>query len=538
MDHHEGLFGFVDAPGVYSSEMPADTRTDLEPFVELSQFEIDERSVRRLAYSFCEENDVVVLGVVEADAETPVTVGMLRPDDKALVHRVSALLRRQVEPVRLNAYELRKALDAGYGRQSDDQHEARRLELRAVAELSFESGTTAVEILDQILGRAVSLKASDVHFEIYENDVDVRLRIDGVLHQIVTPLARDNQRALINRLKVLADLDIAEQRSAQDGRIRAVYSDGGQSRWIDFRLAILPGPFGEDAVLRLLDSRKSLLPLPQLGLGERAIATLKSLIANPEGLLLVCGPTSSGKTTTLYSALSEIATSSKKILTVEDPIEYHFPKINQKQVTSRMSFEDYTRSFLRQNPDVILIGEIRDEETAEAALRAAQTGHLVLSTLHTNDAVRTISRLDTLDVHRHLTGGSLLGALSQRLLRRLCGECRRREETDPEPRRRIGLSRGDGPFFEAAGCEACHGTGYRGRIGIFELFVMDSKIADMVADGAPIHRIRAIAIERGMQTLLEDALEKARAGLTSLEEILRAVPYRIISARRERSETR
>ena len=510
--------------------MPVETRSDIEPFVELSQFEIDEGSVRRLGYKFCADRGVVVLGAIGDDRSARVTVGMLEPEDRGLVRQVAAKLRRKVRPVRLNAYELRRALDVGYGFAEEAEREGRVLELSPISEFSFAPETPSAEVLDEILGRAVALGAGDVHFETYETDVDVRLRIDGVLHQIVTPLSRDTIRGLLNRLKVLADLDIAEQRQAQDGRVRAVYRDRAEARPIDFRLAIQPGPFGEDAVLRVLDSRRSLLPLAELGLRQPTLATFEQLIQNPEGLLLACGPTASGKTTTLYSALSHVNVATKKILTVEDPIEYHFPKINQKQVTPQMGFADHARAFLRQNPDVIMIGEIRDEETAEAALRAAQTGHLVLSTLHTNDAVRTVSRLDTLDVHRHLTGGSLLGALSQRLLRRLCTECRAKAPPDAAERRRFALAPGDGPFFVHRGCEACFGTGFKGRIGIFELFVMDAEIADMVADHAPIHRIRKAAVERGMRTILDDALDKARDGLTSLAEILRAVPYRILSA--------
>ncbi|RPH53326.1 type II/IV secretion system protein, partial [bacterium] len=252
---------------------------------------------------------------------------------------------------------------------------------------------------------------------------------------------------------------------------------------------------------------------------------------NPEGLVLVTGPTGSGKTTTLYAAIHRINSPDNKILTVEDPIEYHFPKTNQKQVSQQMGFADYARAFMRQNPDVILIGEIRDEDTASAALRAAQTGHLVLATLHTNDAVRTISRLHTLGVDLGLIAGSMLGALSQRLVRRLCPECRREAApTHPESHRlRLGAS--DARFFAPGGCDACGGKGYKGRLGLYELFVLDGELADLVTEGAPIHRVRAAAMDKGMKSLLDDGLEKARAGITSLEEILRAVPYRILEGR-------
>jgi type II secretory ATPase GspE/PulE/Tfp pilus assembly ATPase PilB-like protein len=257
-------------------------------------------------------------------------------------------------------------------------------------------------------------------------------------------------------------------------------------------------------------------------------STLERLISNPEGMLLVTGPTGSGKTTTLYAAIHHINTPENKILTAEDPIEYYFPKTNQKQVSEQMSFADYARAFLRQNPDVILIGEVRDEETAAAAVRAAQTGHLVLSTLHTGDAVSAVVRLRTLGVETPLIAGCFLGSLSQRLLRRLCEHCRAEAAPDETEARRFRLPADDRRFFRPVGCEACAGTGFRGRLGVYELFASDEELADLIAHGEPPSRLRHAARERGMRTLLDDALAKARAGLVPLAEILRAVPYRIL----------
>jgi type II secretory ATPase GspE/PulE/Tfp pilus assembly ATPase PilB-like protein len=334
---------------------------------------------------------------------------------------------------------------------------------------------------------------------------------------------------VVNRLKVLAGLDLAERFRAQDGRVRAVYQEPlKEERVVDFRLSIVPGPFGEDAVLRLLDSAAPVLGLDRLGLAPDVLAPFERMITNPEGMILVTGPTGSGKTTTLYAAIGHINTPENKILTVEDPIEYHFPKTNQKQVSAHMGFADYARAFMRQNPDVILIGEIRDEETASAALRAAQTGHLVLSTLHTTDSVRTVSRLRTLGVDPDLIAGTLLGAVSQRLVRRLCPHCRQEAPADERETARLRLAPGDGPFFRAPGCDACGGRGYKGRIGVYELFAMDADLADMASEGAPVHRLREAALAKGMKTLLDDALAKARAGITSLAEVLRTVPYRIV----------
>ena len=499
-------------------------------FTELSQFEIDGRSVRLLEYEYCAHHEVVVLGRVDPKGKEPVVVGMLNPVRRSLLAEVEAMLRRTVRPVQLNSWEIRQALDEGYG-VAGTRHDHAELVLGPVRDFSFEHDEDVPRLLDEILGRAVQLGASDVHIETYDQDVDVRFRIDGVMRQVATPLSVANVQAAIIRLKVLSGLDISEHRRAQDGRVRAVYQTGaGREREVDFRLSVVPGPSGEDAVLRILDSAAP-LPLDKLGLGEAAFSTFGRLIENPEGMILVTGPTGSGKTTTLYAAIRRISTPANKVLTVEDPIEYQFPKTNQKQVSSHMGFAEYARAFMRQNPDVILIGEIRDEETASAAIRAAQTGHLVLSTLHTNDAVSTVSRLRTLGIDPGLIAACLLGSVSQRLVRRLCPQCR--VEAPPEDReaRRLGLWAGDGPFYRSSpkpGCEICAGVGYKGRLGIYELFVMDGELADLIADGTPVHRIRSAALEKGMQTLLDNALEKARAGITSLEEILRTVPYRML----------
>jgi general secretion pathway protein E len=501
-------------------------------FTELPLFEIDARSVRMLDYDYCAEKEVVVLGRVDPRSQEPVTVGMLRPVRRSLVAEVERTLSRPVRPVQLNAWEIRRALDEGYGLAGPGRDGGSTLVLGPVSGFSFERDEDVPHLLDEILGRAVELRASDVHIETYERDVDVRFRIDGVLRQIATPLSIANVQAAIARLKVLSGLDIAERRRAQDGRIQALYRDldSPKGRAVDFRLSVVPGPAGEDAVLRILDSSAP-LPLEKLGLGEEALAHFERLIGNPEGMILVTGPTGSGKTTTLYAALERINTPENKVLTVEDPIEYRFPKTNQKQVSSVMGFADYARAFMRQNPDVILIGEIRDEDTASAAVRAAQTGHLVLSTLHTNDAVATVARLRTLGVDSGLISSCLLGAVSQRLVRRLCPHCRVEAAPDEREARRLGLAPGEGPFYKpnpSPGCGVCGGIGYKGRQGIYELFLLDPELADLIAEGAPSHRIRAAALEKGMQSLLANALDKARAGITSLEEILRTVPYRMM----------
>ncbi len=500
-----------------------------EPF-ELAQLEVDQRSVRLLDRDLCLEKRVVVLGKVDPHGSDPVKVGMLPPVRQSLVREVGRRLGRPVRPVPLNDWEIRRAIDLGWGIAGPGIDDGSIL-LHAVPAFTFAAGAPVPELLDEVLGRAVELGASDVHIETYDHDVDVRFRVDGTLRQVATALAPDNVQSVIARLKVLAGLDIAERRRAQDGRIQAVYRERGQSRsasrGIDFRLSVVPGPFGEDAVLRILDSAAP-LALDRLGFDAGTRSTFERLITSPEGMLLVTGPTGSGKTTTLYAAIHHVNTPENKILTAEDPIEYYFPKTNQKQVSEQMSFADYARAFLRQNPDVILIGEVRDEETADAAVRAAQTGHLVLSTLHTGDAVLTISRLRTLGIEPSLIAGCLLGALSQRLLRRLCEHCRTEAAPDETEAGRLHLARGGPPFFRAPGCDACAGTGFHGRVAIYELFVPDEELADQIAHGEPPNRLRAAARERGMRSLLDDALAKARAGLVPLSEILREVPFRIL----------
>lgn len=496
-------------------------------FTELSHYEVDERSVRLIDRDYCLENLVVVLGKVDPALREPVQVGMIRPFRRSLTQEISQRLRRPVQPVQLNAWEIRRTIEAAWGGEEEAERGGTVLTLRPVAGFSYAPETPVPVLLDEILGHAVELGASDIHVETYEHDVDVRFRIDGVMRQIATQLSHDNIDAVISRIKVISRLDVAERRKAQDGRIRAVYDEKGTERAVDFRVSTVPGPFGEDAVLRLLDSDMPVLGLDRLGLDPSILPVFERLIANPEGLLLVTGPTGSGKTTTLYSAIHHIRRPEIKILTAEDPIEYYFDKTSQKQVSMHMSFADYARTFMRQNPDVILIGEIRDEETAAAAIRAAQTGHLVLSTLHTSDAVRTVSRLHTLGVDLNLIAGCLLGAVSQRLARRLCPHCKQEAAPDPVEAQRLRLG-ADERFFRPAGCEACRGAGYKGRLGLYELFVPDSEVADLIAEGAPVHRLREVALEKAMRTLRDDALAKARAGLISLAEVLRTVPYRIL----------
>ncbi|MCP4692756.1 MAG: type II/IV secretion system protein [Desulfobacterales bacterium] len=508
--------------------MPANEKQKIDRFTELGHFSIDERSVQLLTWKFCAGHHVVVLNTVDVNSRDPVTVGMLDPEEVQLIGRIEDVLKRPVHPVRLNEYEIKKAIEAGFGKK-ETRGEKPELSLAPIDKVSFEPGLSTSRRINEILGRAITLNASDVHIECYEEDVDVRFRIDGILHQINTSVHRGNISRVISRLKILSDLDISEKRAAQDGRIRAGFGAENKSRQIDFRISIIPGPFGEDAVLRILDSEKPSIGLEKLGFSKKALARFRAIIRNPEGMILVTGPTGSGKTTTLYAALQEVNTDQNKVLTVEDPIEYIFPKVNQKQVGPRMTFAGFVRAFLRHDPDIMMVGEIRDEETAEVALRAAQTGHLLLSTLHTNDSVGAVSRLKVLGLNPALMADALLCVLSQRLVRTVCENCK--VETPPDRFAGEIFKRTGAPFplFRGEGCDKCRQTGFRGRIGIYELFISSREIADMISTNAHGHEIRQFAKQHGMRSLFDDALSKVKAGITTFSELRRTVPYQIIN---------
>jgi type II secretory ATPase GspE/PulE/Tfp pilus assembly ATPase PilB-like protein len=291
---------------------------------------------------------------------------------------------------------------------------------------------------------------------------------------------------------------------------------------------MLPGLVGEDAVLRILDTGSGLVPIGKLGMPAGPAAHLRRLIANPEGLLLVTGPTGSGKTTTLYASLLEVQCSTRKVITAEDPIEYFIPKLNQKQTSAQVSMADLARAFLRQDPDVILIGEIRDEETASAAAKAATTGHLVLSTLHTNDALGVVPRLRGLGLSNDILADALVGSLNQRLIRRICQDCKRPAKNAQQHQQFFGQLLEDFDLLEGAGCSTCFGSGYRGRVGLFEFLLFDEDLQDLISSGKPVAEIRRTLKEKKHRTLIHDGLDKVRQGITSLDEFLRVVPLRSV----------
>ncbi|MCI0469869.1 MAG: type II secretion system ATPase GspE [Nitrospirae bacterium] len=379
-----------------------------------------------------------------------------------------------------------------------------------------------IRLLNAILQEAVKDNASDIHIEPYERDIEVRMRIDGILRKALTP-PKIIQDALISRVKIMANLDIAEKRLPQDGRIRLLI--GGRD--IDIRVSIIPTSFGERAVLRLLDRRQGVRGLWEVGLDEEGVRLLDSLLKRTTGMILVTGPTGSGKSTTLYAALNRIHSEEKNIITVEDPVEYQIKGIGQIQVNPKigLTFASGLRSILRQDPDVIMVGEIRDSETAEIAIQSSLTGHLVLSTLHTNDAASAITRLIDMGIEPFLIASSLMAVFAQRLVRVICPQCK--ESYAP--------SDGDISFFHSfaaqspaalyrgKGCERCAGAGYLGRTGIFELLLIDSRIRELIIARQDSQSIKDYAVSIGMSPLFIDGINKVLSGVTTIEEVMRVV---------------
>jgi len=378
-----------------------------------------------------------------------------------------------------------------------------------------------VKLVNGILTKAVTEEVSDIHIEPFEKSVQVRYRLDGALYQSMNlPISIKN--AITSRLKILSGLNIAERRIPQDGRIKMQL---GKGKTIDFRVSTLPTLFGESSVLRILDQSSLNVNLGKMGFEKKTLEILEECIYKPYGLILVTGPTGSGKTTTLYSVLNKLNREDTKILTVEDPIEFNFRGINQVLVHEKvgMTFASALRAFLRQDPDIIMVGEIRDRETAEIAIKAAMTGHLVLSTLHTNDSPSTIGRLVDIGIPPYMVASSVSMVLSQRLVRRLCPECKVPVRgLDPGELEAMGFSVGEIPnlnIYEPEGCSKCNGSGYKGRIGLFELMEMTEEVGKIITAAAPEDQLRKVAMQEGMVTLRNSGLEKIRQGVTSIEEI-------------------
>ena len=470
-----------------------------------------------------------------------VTVAVANPREIAALDDLRLLFGARIEPVIVPHPILQEALNRVYDHASQSTQELldtldeKALDLDAAEWqeprdlLEASDDAPIIRLVNSLFYQATKERASDIHIEPFEQELLIRFRIDGILYDSITP-PKAIQPLLISRIKIMAGLNIAEKRLPQDGRIRLKVA----GRDIDMRASVIPTAFGERVVLRLLDRASALLGLEELGLNGHNLAVVNRLIYQSHGIVLVTGPTGSGKTTTLYAALSTINSSEKNILTIEDPIEYQLRGIGQMQVHPKieLTFAAGLRSILRQDPDVIMIGEIRDAETAEIAIQSALTGHLVFSTLHTNDSFGAVSRLLDMGIEPFLVSSSVLGVMAQRLVRRVCPECRIPYRPDEGQIREIGLPPvmvGDRPFYQpGTGCEACHNKGYRGRAGIHELLLLTDTIRALVMARADAATIRRAAVDSGMRTLRDDGAEKVLAGLTTVEEVIRVTQEELL----------
>jgi general secretion pathway protein E len=438
----------------------------------------------------------------------------------------------EIRPVLVSAQEIISAINRTYGQANDtaeqiiqdmDQEEDSQhlfAELEEGEDLLDEtSDAPIIKLVNHIFSQAVKSQASDIHIEPYQQNLQIRFRLDGVLHNVLSP-PRRLHAAIVSRIKVMARLDIAEKRLPQDGRTDVKIGD----RLVDVRVSCLPTAFGERVVLRLLEKSGKLLSLDEIGLSSEALAEMKRLLQLSHGIILVTGPTGSGKTTTLYAALSQINSPDRNILTIEDPIEYQLDGIGQMQVNPKinLNFASGLRSMVRQDPDVILVGEIRDVETAEIAIHAALTGHLVFSTLHTNDAASAITRLTDMGIEPFLASSSVQAIIAQRLVRILCPHCKEAYEPEEAQWAELGSSKmGTGPIFRADGCGKCLETGYRGRSGIYEFMRMTEAIKGLVLKTSDANQINKAARAQGMVSLRDDGINKVIEGRTTISEVLR-----------------
>jgi type IV pilus assembly protein PilB len=461
-------------------------------------------------------------------------VAMADPGNLFVIDDIRFLTRKNVQVHVASENAIKKVLGHQHGGEDNiddvlgllrEETDVDVVESTEEMDMAFLEGAAeqapVVKLVNHILMDAIRKQASDIHVEPYEKTMRVRFRIDGVLHEIMRPPLQ-LKNAVVSRLKIMSRMDIAERRLPQDGRIKLK----ARGREMEFRVSVLPTLFGEKVVLRLLDKSGLQLDMTKLGFEESQYRAFREAINLPYGMVLVTGPTGSGKTTTLYSALSELNRVSDNISTAEDPVEYSLAGINQVQIHDAigLNFASALRSFLRQDPDIIMVGEIRDFETAEVAIKAALTGHLVLSTLHTNDAPSTIVRLLNMGVESFLVSSAVNLVLAQRLVRRVCTECRVVEVVPPEALIDLGVHEGEiGSFacYMGKGCPVCNGTGYRGRVALYEVMTMDEKLREMVLIGASAAEIKRQAASQGMLTLRRSGIGKLKQGMTSISEVIR-----------------
>jgi general secretion pathway protein E len=504
---------------------------DLPYHAQISLDAVDAELVRQVPINFAKQALILPLGL-EGES-VALLVG--DPLDTTVLDHARMLLQRNVSPHVATPAVIVDAINGVYDRAVNEAEqlvgEMEAQDLQSLAHeleepqdlLDTDDEAPIIRLVNSLLFRAAKERASDIHIEPMERELLVRFRIDGVLQEIIKPPKR-YQNSIVSRVKVMGQLNIAEKRLPQDGRIRIKLA----GRDIDIRLSTIPCTFGERIVMRLLDKNTTLLDLTDIGMGRDTMNGMDQVIRRSHGIILVTGPTGSGKTTTLYAALSRINTPDLNILTVEDPVEYQLRGISQMAINPKigLSFAAGLRSFLRQDPDVIMVGEIRDRETAEIAIQASLTGHLVFSTVHTNDAASAITRLVDMGVEPFLVASSLMAVMAQRLVRRVCPHCREAYQPTAEELKEVALTpdavarAGNPSIYRAKGCDACGGTGFRGRTGIYELLLVDDDIRQLTLKNVDSTSIKRSGVAKGMLTLLDDGARKVLAGETTLAEVL------------------
>jgi type II secretory ATPase GspE/PulE/Tfp pilus assembly ATPase PilB-like protein len=495
--------------------------------IDLSRVVVDSEAVKLIPKDVARRHHVLCISFEQGANRA--TVAMADTFNVVALDKIRALLGVDVEvqPLLAGEAEIDKAIDQVFGYELSVDGILREIETGELDYQSMEADANeysqpVVRLVNALLSDAVKRGASDIHFEPEQDFLRIRYRIDGVLRQIRS-LHRNYWAALAVRLKVMAGMDIAEMRAPQDGRFSlALYG-----RPIDFRASVLPTTHGENIVLRILDRQKGIVPLEGLGLYEDQLDLLRIMLARPEGILLVTGPTGSGKTTTLYSMLMHLNDETVNIMTLEDPVEYPVSMIRQTSINDavKLDYAGGIRTLLRQDPDVILVGEIRDEETAEMAFRAAMTGHQVFSTLHTNSALGAMSRLRDIGIRPEIMAGNIIGILAQRLVRKLCPVCREPYAASRVERQLLGLHATDSTpsLYSARGCPACDFQGYKGRLALMEVLRVDADIDALIASGATLRELARTAAAKGFQTLAEDGVRRVLEGATSLDEVSRVI---------------
>lgn len=508
------------------------------PAINLAEIEIDEGIIKIIPPDVARK--YTILPVSKAGAK--LTIAMVDPTNVFAMDDIKFMTGYNVEPVVTSESALRESIDKYYGsthsielkRVMEDIADTEDADLEVLeededldlAELEQQSEEApVVRLVNIIMTDAIKRGASDIHIEPYETEYRVRYRIDGILYEMMRPPLKLKE-AITSRVKIMAKLDIAEKRLPQDGRIKIKTKLGNQFKDLDFRVSVLPSIFGEKIVLRLLDKDNLMLDMTKLGFEEESLRRFEQAIFRPYGMVLVTGPTGSGKTNTLYSALQRVNTPEVNIMTAEDPVEFNLTGINQVQMKEQigLNFAATLRSFLRQDPNVVLVGEVRDFETAEVAIKAAMTGHLVLSTLHTNDAPSSINRLMNMGIEPFLVASSVHLVAAQRLVRRICAACKEPYEVPTQALGNIGFDSAEIKslqLFRGRGCDVCSGTGYKGRIGLYEVMEVDEEVRELILSGASAYELRQKAIENGMISLRESGLQKIRDGVTSIDEVLR-----------------